>query len=124
MGSTNPVITGIEQDGRIAYVRFVDGRNYKIQHPGNRIYLEWQKEYFSLSEGFDQAKFLDKAFEFCVIPDGHAFKPTLDSVKPREMGVWQRLLRRFLEGDIDALVSGEKGADAGTAVSGSKAKDS
>lgn len=91
-------------DGRMAIIKFVDGKTYKLQHPGNRVYLEWQKEFFSVTEGVDLAKFLDKAFEYCVIPENHGFKPTVDTVKPKELGVWSRVLRRFLDGDIDAPV--------------------
>lgn len=97
----NPVILSSEQDGKIINIQFIDGRKYKLQHPGNRTYLEWQQETFDLQEGLDTISFLDKAFEHCVIPDGHDFKPTIDDVKPAELEVWQKLLRRFLRGDID-----------------------
>ena len=97
----NPVILSSEQDGKIIRIQFIDGKNYKLQHPGNRTYLEWQQETFDLQEGLDTISFLDKVFEHCVIPDGHDFKPTIDDVKPAELEVWQRLLRRFLRGDID-----------------------
>jgi hypothetical protein len=97
---TNVTVIGTEQDGKIVTIRFIDGKQYRLQHPGNRTYLEWQKEFFSLTEGMDQAKFLDKAFEFCVIPDGHDFKPTVDTIKPKEVGVWSRALRRFCDGSL------------------------
>lgn len=91
-----------ERDGLVAVIKFVDGKTYRLQHPGNRTYLEWQKEFFTVTEGMDVAKFLDKAFEYCVIPEGHTFRPTVDTVKPKELGVWSRVLRRFLDGDLDA----------------------
>ena len=94
-----------ENDGRVVVIRFIDGKNYRLQHPGNRTYLEWQKEFFSLTEGVDQAKFLDKAFEYCVIPENHSFKPTVDTVKPKDLGVWGRVLRRFFDGDVDPPVA-------------------
>lgn len=109
-----------EQDGLVSVIRFVDGREYRLQHPGNRIYLDWQREFFSVTEGVDLAKFLDKAFEYCVIPENHSFKPAVDTVKPKELGVWGRVLRRFLDGDLDAPVErprktsnkeGDKAAD-------------
>jgi hypothetical protein len=103
MGQTNPIITAMDENGKIAYVRFIDGKKYKLQHPGNRIWLDWQKDFFSIADGIDQAKFLEKAFEYCVIPDGHDFKPSIDDVKPKELGVWQRLLRRFLDGTLEDL---------------------
>lgn len=120
--TANPILTGMDENGRVAYVKFIDGRAYKLQHPGNRIYLDWQKDFFSVTEGVDQAKFLDRAFEYCVIPDGHDFRPSVDNVKPRELGVWQRLLRRFLDGDLGAIPDG-KGTDVGRAAPGRGAKD-
>ena len=120
--STNPVITAIDDNGKIAYIRFIDGKNYKLQHPGNRMYLQWQKDFLSIAEGIDQEKFLDKAFEYCVIPDGHTAKPTVDNVTPKELGVWQRLLRRFLDGSLDGVTEG-KPDTVGRAAQRSGAKD-
>lgn len=107
---TNPVVSKMLQDGKVVHVRFIDGKNYKLQHPGNRTYLQWQEEYITLT-GISQEKFLDLAFEHCVIPEPGATKPTIDTVKPSDLGVWSKLLRRFLEGDLDSLVAGpEEGA--------------
>lgn len=97
----NPILISSERDGQIVNIQFIDGRNYKLQHPGNRTYMEWQNETFDMEKGLDTIGFLDNAFEHCVIPDGHDFKPTIDNVKPAELEVWQKLLRRFLRGDID-----------------------
>lgn len=104
----NPVILSSEKDGLIIHIQFVDGRRYKLQHPGNRTYLEWQQETFDFEGGLDTIGFMDRAFEHCVIPDGHDFKPTIDNVKPAELGVWQKLLRRFLRGDIDVPGGAQK----------------
>lgn len=113
---TNPVVTKMAEDGKVVFIRFVDGKNYKLQHPGNRVYLQWQNEFLSLTEGMSQEKFFDLAFEHCVMPEGHEFKPDIDSVTPYELGVWGKLLRRFLGGDLDSLVAGsEKAADKGGA---------
>ncbi len=101
---TNPVVTKMTPDGKVVHIRFVDGKNYKLQHPGNRAYLQWQEEYITLT-GISQEKFLDLAFEHCVIPEGHAGKPTIDTVNPSELGVWSKMLRRFLDGDLDSLVA-------------------
>ncbi|MBN2157924.1 MAG: hypothetical protein JW807_00910 [Spirochaetes bacterium] len=122
MGTTNPVITSMDDSGKVVHIRFIDGKNYKLQHPGNRIYLNWQRDFLSMAEGIDQAKFLDKAFEYCVIPDGHDFKPTIETVKPKELGVWQRLLRRFLDGSLDD-VGEEKDTNVGRPARGSGSKD-
>ena len=96
----NPVILSAERDGQIIYIEFIDGKRYKLQHPGNRAYLQWQQETFDLEDGLDTISFLDKAFDHCVIPEGHDFKPTIDNVKPKELGVWQKLLRMFLRGEV------------------------
>ena len=104
----NPVILSSEQDGRIIHIQFIDGKKYKLQHPGNRTYMEWQQESFDMESGLNTVGFMDNAFEHCVIPDGHDFKPTIDNVKPAELEVWQKLLRRFLRGGITVSASAEK----------------
>ena len=96
----NPKLLSSERDGQIVYIEFIDGKKYKLQHPGNRTYLEWQQETFDFEKGLDTIGFLDNAFEHCVIPEGHNFKPTIDNVKPSELEVWQKLLRRFLRGEL------------------------
>jgi hypothetical protein len=113
----------MNENGMIAYVRFIDGKKYKLQHPGNRIWLDWQKDFFSITDGIDQAKFIEKAFEYCVIPDGHDFHPTIDNVKPKELGVWQRLLRRFLDGSLDDIPEQKASTDVGRAARGSGGKN-
>ncbi len=30
MGLTNPIITSMDENGKIAYVRFIDGKNYSV----------------------------------------------------------------------------------------------
>lgn len=113
MKTTEVVVLEYHDDGKVILIRFVDGKKYKLQHPGNRTYLEWQKEFFSLTEGIDQAKFLDKAFEYCVIPEGHESRPTVDDVKPAELGVWSTLLRRFCDGKLHAMVERPEKATKG-----------
>lgn len=119
---TNITIIGIENDGKVVIIEFVDGRKYRLQHPGNRTHLQWQKEYFSVTEGFDQAKFLDNAFEYCVIPEGHEFRPTIDNIKPKELEVWGRMLRRFFVGDIDSMVAPNRQRSGGSGDTGAHAK--
>ena len=99
----NPVVLSSEKDGQVVYIKFIDGKEYKLQHPGNRTYLQWQQEMFDFEKGLDTISFLDNAFEHCVIPEGHDFKPTIDNVKPQELEVWQKLLRMFLRGEIVIL---------------------
>jgi len=96
----NPIILSSEKDGRIVYIEFVDGKKYKVQHPGNREHLQWQQETFDFENGLDTVSFMDKAFDHCIIPEGHNFKPTIDNVTPQELGVWQKFLRQFLKGEI------------------------
>jgi hypothetical protein len=98
----NPIVLSSESDGRIILIEFIDGRKYKIQHPGNRTWMEWQQEMFDLENGINNIGFLDNVFEHCVIPEGHTFKPDIDNVKPRELEVWQKFLRNFLRGEIHA----------------------
>lgn len=112
----NPVIISSERDGQIVHIEFVDGRKYKLQHPGNRTYLEWQQETFDMEKGLDTISFLDNAFEHCVIPDGHDFKPSIDNVKPAELEVWQKLLRRFLRGDIAVSDRAQKAETKGSSA--------
>ncbi|HPA70771.1 MAG TPA: hypothetical protein PKY31_00790 [Spirochaetota bacterium] len=119
---TNVTIIGIEKDGKIVVIKFIDGKKYRLQHPGNRTYLAWQKEFFSVVEGMDMALFLDKAFEHCVIPEGHDFKPTVDDVKPKELEVWGRMLRRFLGGDLDTMVAAVGETSEGSGDPGVRAK--
>ncbi|EMN92518.1 hypothetical protein, partial [Leptospira weilii] len=63
---TEPILVDIDDDARVATIQFVDGRNYKLQHPGNRKALRWRQEAISLTEGLNQDKLLDKFFKFSV----------------------------------------------------------
>lgn len=120
--TSNPIITGEEQDGKIIHIKFVDGNNYILQHPGNRTKLRWEKDCYTLT-GMDHEKFLDLAMEHCVFPNGHDSKPSIDSVKPKEMEVWQRLLRRFLDGDIEEMVArSAEGTNSGRNLPASKSQ--
>ena len=101
----NPKVIEYLNDGRVVVVEFPDKRVYKLQHPGNRKKLEWEKDYFNPATGIDRAKFLDYCFDNCVIAENGAEPPTVDEVNPKELEVWQRLLRRFLDGDLEPPVS-------------------
>ena len=80
--TTNPVITGEDMDGKIIHVKFIDGKRYKLQHPGNRVKMRWEKEVFNPTTGIDIEKFMDLAFEHCVIPDGQCGDPGLCPRRP------------------------------------------
>lgn len=99
-----------ERDGLIVTVEFPDGRRYKLQHPGNRTWLEWRQAAVNLQTGaVDMIPLLDKGFEFCVVPIKHDFHPTIDTVKPAELEVWQILLLRFFGGELELPADGQAG---------------
>ena len=110
--TTNPIVTGEEQNGKILHITFVDGNKYKLVHPGNRTKLSWEKETMNVATGIDRELYLDYAFQNCVISVGHEFQPSIDNVTPHELEVWEKLLRRFLNGDIqhDVAASDDAGA--------------
>lgn len=118
--TTTPIVTGESMNGKMLHIDMIDGRKYKLLHPGNRTKLAWEKETMNIATGIDREKYLDYAFEHCVIPDGHDFKPGLDNVTPKEADVWEKLLSRFLGGDIQYQMAEheESGTKRGRAVPG------
>ncbi|EMY78966.1 hypothetical protein LEP1GSC060_0777 [Leptospira weilii serovar Ranarum str. ICFT] len=96
-----PILETVDDDARVAQIHFVDGRKYKLQHPGNRKALRWRQESISLTEGLNQDKLLDKFFKFCVSSVGHSFEPTLDTIEPNHVEVWLRLANRFLKWELE-----------------------
>ena len=100
----NPVILEERNAGEVLLIKFVDGRKYRLQHPGNRAKLQWDRECFSLTEGLDREKFLDLCFEHVVFPEDHDQKPDLDRLKPNEMEVWGEILPKFLRGELNLLI--------------------
>ena len=113
----NPVVIREEQDGRIVYIKFVDGKQYKLQHPGNRAKMEWDKKYFNFATGIDMEGFLDAAFESVVIPEAHDKKPNIDSVTPWELEAWQETLKRFLDGGLNFIEAAERNQKENPAIS-------
>lgn len=90
-----------ENDGQIIRVEFVDGRKYKLQHPGNRTYKNWSDQSLKLNKGIVSTIYLlEQGFKHCVFPEGHDFKPTVDGVSHKHLGVWESLLFRFLDGSL------------------------
>ncbi len=90
-----------ENDGQIIRVEFVDGRKYKLQHPGNRTYKNWSDQSLKLNKGtISTIYLLEQGFKYCVFPEGHDFKPTIDGVSHKHLGVWESLLFRFLDGSL------------------------
>ena len=109
-----PIVLSSEKDGKIVYIQFTDGKKYKIQHPGTRTWMEWTQEMFSLEDGIDNIGFMETAFEHCVFPVEHKFKPTIDDVKPQELEAWQKFLRRFLRGDVTVPAQAKEGRTEST----------
>lgn len=101
LNPSEPILETVDDDVRVAQIHFVDGRRYKLQHPGNRKALRWRQESISLTEGLNQDKLLDKFFKFCVKSVGHAFEPTLDTIEPNHVEVWLRLANRFLKWELE-----------------------
>ncbi|MBM9501598.1 hypothetical protein JWG44_15195 [Leptospira sp. 201903071] len=98
---SEPILETIDDDAKVAQIHFVDGRRYKLQHPGNRKALRWRQESISLTEGLNQDKLLDKFFKFCVKGVGHSFEPTLDAIEPNHVEVWLQIANRFLKWELE-----------------------
>ncbi|EQA54584.1 hypothetical protein LEP1GSC052_1983 [Leptospira kmetyi serovar Malaysia str. Bejo-Iso9] len=98
---SEPILETIDDDAKVAQIHFVDGRRYKLQHPGNRKALRWRQESISLTEGLNQDKLMDKFFKFCVRPMGHSFEPTLDIIEPNHVEVWLNVANRFLKWELE-----------------------
>lgn len=80
----------------IKYVK-VNEREYKLQHPGNRAVLRLRAKCTNLSTGsIDLEPMMDYCFEHVVIPQGHNFKPGIDTIHPREFEEWITILPGFL----------------------------
>lgn len=86
----------------------VNGKKYKLQHPGVREWLKLKKDFFSVSGNaggqIDMEVVLDYCFEHVVFPE-QGPKLNLDSMnddsqKIREIEeVWGQVLLRFLRGE-------------------------
>ncbi|WP_404820593.1 LIC_12613 family protein [Leptospira yasudae] len=98
---SEPILETIDDDAKVAQIHFVDGRRYKLQHPGNRKALRWRQESISLTEGLNQDKLMDKFFKFCVKPVDHGFEPTLDVIEPNHVEVWLHVANRFLKWELE-----------------------
>jgi hypothetical protein len=80
----------------------VNGKLYKLQHPGNRAWLKLKQSLVNITtKEFDFEKLLDYAFENCVFPDGHTFEPTIDNISLSESEVWEVILPNFFRGKVD-----------------------
>jgi hypothetical protein len=79
----------------------IEGKVYKLQHPGNRAWLDLQSSMLDVkTQTLNMTKMMDYCFEHVVFPvEGK--KLNLDSLHPRELGVWQIVLPSFLRGELD-----------------------
>lgn len=83
----------------------VNGKRYKLQHPGNREWIKLKKKFFQITEGggvsVDLETFLDYCFEHVVFPE-EGKKLNLDDVDLHELEeVWGVVLQRFCRGELD-----------------------
>jgi len=101
----NPIIESSIDDGKDVIIRFTDGLKYRLQHPGNRQVLQWEKEHYSITTGFDEESMLDKFFEHCVFPEDHGNRPTLESISPADVKTWSKLMHKFFSGDIQVILA-------------------
>jgi len=83
----------------------VNEKVYKLQHPGNRGWLQLQQSLIDVTpEGkssIDIVKLMDYCFENIVFPEKGG-KLNLDELPLSELEVWQLLLPRFLRGELDS----------------------
>jgi len=81
----------------------IGGKKYRLEHPGMRMSIRWKRECTDIKDGkalFDMEAYLDFAFEGCVFPIDHNFRPNLDDIEdPKEGEEWSVVLPRFLRGD-------------------------
>jgi hypothetical protein len=80
----------------------VNGKKYKLQHPGNREWMRVKKTMYNVTgDSIDMEPLLDYFFEHCCFPEGGP-KLTLDSVPTRELEeAWQSIALRFLRGELE-----------------------
>lgn len=105
----------------------VNGKEYTLQHPGNRAFQKIANSSLKVSENgmvLDSTPLMDFAFEHCVIPSAGSPKlsvdgPIINGQKPdiantgkesfkawqREYeGVWVKILPSFLRGNLETFV--------------------
>lgn len=99
--SATITILSDEQDGKIVLIKFVDGKKYKLQHPGVRTYYRWKEEAIRIGSGKMSFSYIfEQALKHCVFAEDHNFKPDMDNLSPRNAGLWDEILRQFLDGTL------------------------
>ncbi len=81
----------------------VNGKVYKLQHPGNREWIKLKGSLYSgQKDSFNFETMLDYCFENVVFPESGS-QLTLDTVDTVELEeVWAVILPMFLRGKLDA----------------------
>lgn len=81
----------------------VNGKIYKLQHPGNREWLKVKKTLLDVRTAqVDVEPLLDYCFEHVVFPE-EGNKLDLDTIDIIELEeVWAEILPSFLRGQLDA----------------------
>jgi hypothetical protein len=83
----------------------VNGKKYRLQHPGNREWMRLKKAAVILQNNevsVDMEKLLDYFFEHCLFQT-EGEKRTLDNIPLKELEeVWSIVAPRFLGGDLES----------------------
>lgn len=81
----------------------VNGKKYKLQHPGNREWLKIKQTLFKVSsDGIDLIPLLDYFFEHCCFPESGE-QLNLDNIPLAELEeVWSLVAPRFFRGTMEA----------------------
>lgn len=81
----------------------LNGKKYKLQHPGNREWIKLKKTFFSFDENgkgsIDMEPLLDFSFEHVVFPE-EGNKLDLDSIPFDDLEAWESILPRFFRGNV------------------------
>jgi hypothetical protein len=79
----------------------VNGKKFKLQHPGNREWIKLKGTLFKVSnDQVSMEALLDYFFEFCVFPE-QGPKLTLDTVNLIELEeVWGLVAPKFFSGSL------------------------
>ena len=103
----SPVVLNEKQQGRVVEIHFIDGRKYRLQHPGNRQNMRMVKD--SLGDGqFDLVAFMDACFSFrcsnqryLLEPLDGGHRPDLDNTTAAECDAWQAIFDALLAGTLE-----------------------
>ncbi len=81
----------------------VNNKKYKLQHPGNREWLNVKKTILKVqSDQIDMIPLLDYFFEYCCFPEDGSEKLTVDNCDLAELEeVWSIIALKFLRGSLE-----------------------